>query len=214
MQNTLNDPDYRKIFSPEETLEKVAFARIADEDKQTELEVEFATEMQKEPLSVEAQDNSRADCIVCGKKRAGWTEATGICKCASMSSCDPMMGCKPNCDCKCVVKSAGNTMDSLIKSAFDSLMKVSSELDEAGFEELSANTLVLANNLVVEAKSKKMSKEDKAKEKVKLDKMKAKERAEKDKNDARDKKEREKAKLEKQKAKEKLEKEKSKKSGK
>ena len=85
--------------------------------------------------------------------------------------------------------------DSLVKSAFNKLMEASEELEDAGYEILSANALVLVDHLVKEAKAKKekMSDKDKAKldkvkAKEKFEKMKMKEKAEKDKNEARDKK--------------------------
>lgn len=207
MSATLEDPEFQSKFDTGSYLEKVAFTKVSDEDKPTELEVEFVSEMEKsETVVVEAADNARADCVACGKKRAGWTEAMGVCKCASQG-CSPMGGCEDGCSCGCKTKNAGVSMDSLVKSAFDKLMEASSELEEAGFEDLSAHALVLVNDLVVEAKAKKMTKEQKEaakeKERAAKEKQKAKERAEKDKNDARDKKMKEKARAEKEKAAEK-----------
>lgn len=199
MDAILKDPEYKSMFSSSAVLEKLAFTRVADEDKPTEIEVEFAGEIGEESsLEVTASDNARADCVACGKKRSGWSEKDGVCKCASKDGCSPMGGCKEGCSCGCKAKKAGVVMDTLIKSAFDSLMKASSDLDAAGFESLSANTLILMNDLIVEAKKKKMTKEEraaakekadaaKAKMKAKLEKEKAKAKAEKDKNDARDK---------------------------
>lgn len=212
MDSMLKDPEFQSMFSAKGALSKLAFDRTAQEETSSEIEVELSdettTEVQDESKTA---SNPRGDCVNCGKARLGWSENMGICKCGPTSGCNPIMGCKDNCDCGCKVKKAEHTMDTLIKSAFDSLMKASSELDEAGFEDLSAGALVLMNDLIVEAKKKNDKKDDKkAKEKAKADKEKAKAKAdkekakaEKDKNDAKDK-------AMKAKAKEKLEKEKAK----
>lgn len=200
MDQILKDPEYNRMFSPSDVLEKLAFTRVADEDKPTELEVEFAVEIDKQELTATA-DNERASCIMCGKKRPGWTEAMGVCKCGAQNGCNPMEGCKEDCDCGCKVKQAEVVMDNLVKSAFNSLMSASTDLEDAGFEELSATALVLINDLIVEAKAKKNKKDDKDKmkadkekakakaeaEKAKALKAKEKAKAEKDKNDAKDK---------------------------
>lgn len=205
MQQMLNDSNFTSMFSSSGVLEKLAFTRVADEDKPTEIEVELSEEFAKQDMSQEkSAGNPRGDCVNCFKPREGWTEEMGVCKCSALNGCNPVMGCKENCNCGCKVKKAKNNMNTLIKSAFDSLLKASSELEEAGFEDLSANALVLMNDLIVEAKKKSDKKDDKkekaAKEKEKAEKLKAKERAEKDKNAAKDKALKEKAKLEKEKA--------------
>ena len=224
MSAILQDTKFTSMFSNNSVLEKLAFKRVADENIPTEIEVELSEALSQEPLETTA--NERASCLMCGKKRPGWTEEMGVCKCAKENGCDQMNGCKEGCDCGCKAKHAGVEMDNLIKSAFNSLLSASSDLDEAGFEDLSANALILMNNLVVEAKAKKSKKDDKAKmkekalkEKEKAAKEKEKMKAEKDKNDARDKAAKEKAKAEKDKndakdkamkAKEKAEKERAK----
>ncbi len=209
MDSILKDPEYTSIFSSSAVLEKLAFKRVADEDKPTEIEVELSTELMNEPLKATA-DNARADCLVCGKKRVGWTESDGVCKCAKENGCNPMTGCKEGCDCGCKTKKAGVDMnDVLIKSAFDSLMSASSDLEEAGFEHLSANALILMNHLIVEAKKAKDKKKEKgnkskaelAKEKADAAKAKAKMLAAKEKDQAKAAKEKERAAKEKEKAK-------------
>ncbi len=224
MDATLKDPKFTSMFSSSAILEKLAFTRVADEGKPTELEIELLSEPEEVSLEVTASD-AKADCVACGKKRADWKEGDGVCKCASKDGCSPLNGCKEGCSCGCKTKKAGVVMDTLIKSAFDSLMKASSDLDAAGFESLSANTIVLMNDLIVEAKAKK-SKKDLKKDKEKADakaakeKAKARAQAEQDKNDARDKAkakaDKEKAKADKEKARAKAEAaaEKAKKSGK
>lgn len=207
MDAILKNPEYTSMFSSSAVLEKLAFKRVADEEVPTEVEIEFSNELSQEPLESQAS-SPRADCVACGKTRQGWTEAMGVCKCGS-DGCSPMGGCKEGCSCGCKAKKAGVSMDDvLVKSAVDSLLKVSSDLEDAGFERLSAYALVLTNELVAEAKAKKDKKDDKkAKEKQKM-----KEKAEKDKNAAKDKAMKEKAKMLKEK--EKLKAEKAKKSGK
>ncbi len=95
----------------------------------------------------------------------------------------------------------------LVKSAYNSLMQASADLDDAGFGKLSANALVLVNHLIVEAKKNVAEKErdretvkaksEKVSEKTKLKKEKAHAKSEREKlqakmekakNDARDKK--------------------------
>ncbi len=211
MDSILKDPEHQSMFSSSAILEKLAFKRVADEDQPTEIEVELSAElMGTEPLEATA---AKAKKCVCGKKIGG------ICKCAK--TCKDGV-CKTDCACECKTKKAGVEMsDMLIKSAFDSLMSASSDLEEAGFEHLSANALILMNHLIVEAKKKKMTKEERmaAKEKAdaakmkmkeKAEKMKEKERMEKDKNMARDKKMKDQAAREKAKAKMDAEKEKEK----
>jgi hypothetical protein len=214
MNAILQDTKFTSMFSNNSVLEKLAFKRVADENIPTEIEVELSEALSQEPL--EATANERASCLMCGKKRPNWTEDMGVCKCAKENGCDQMNGCKEGCDCGCKAKHAGVEMDNLIKSAFNSLLSASSDLDEAGFEGLSANALILMNDLVVEAKAKKSKKDEKAKmkekqekEKLKAQKEKERAKAEKDKNDARDKAAKEKVKSDKEKEKLKLEKEKA-----
>jgi len=203
MEAILKDPEYKSMFSSSAVLEKLAFKRVADEELPTEIEVELSAElMGEEPLEATAASK----CKVCGCK------TKGVCKCAS-GSCKGKESCGKGCSCECKNKKAEVEMgDMLIKSAFDSLMSASSDLEEAGFEQLSVNALVLMNHLIVEAKKAKMSKEDKAKAKAKADeakakvkakaeaekakKMKADAKAKKDMNDAKDAKAKAKAKME------------------
>lgn len=88
--------------------------------------------------------------------------------------------------------------------ALNSLSKVSEVLDEAGLEKTAALSLTLAHNILVEAKSKKLTKEEAKKLKEKEKAKKEKEKAKKDKAEADDKaakKAKEKAEAEKAKAK-------------
>jgi hypothetical protein len=97
-----------------------------------------------------------------------------------------------------------------IAVALNSLSKVSEVLDEAGLDKTAALSLTLAHNILVEAKAKKLTKEEAKKLKDKQDAkdQKAKEKAKKLKQEEADKakaddkarKEKEKAKLEKEKA--------------
>jgi hypothetical protein len=202
MNATLNDPEFKSIFSTSSVLEKLAFSRAAGEEAPLEVEIEITEELSQEPLSAQAT-SARGDCVICGKSRPNWSEADGVCKC-STSGCALMGGCKPGCSCGCSAKKAGVSMDDvLVKSAVNALLKASSDLESAGFDRLSAYALVLTNELVAEAKSKKDDKKDSkklkekekaAKEKEKADKEKAKLKSEKDKNAADDKASKEKAK--------------------
>lgn len=202
MDAILKDPEYKSMFSSSAVLEKLAFKRVADEELPTEIEVELTAElMGEEPLEATAakeEENPKETCLLCmGKRAAG---STGICKC-STGSCKGMKTCGANCSCGCKAKKAGVSMsDTLIKSAFDSLMKASSDLEEAGFEALSANALILMNHLIVEAKAKKMSKEDKAKAKAKADEAKEKAKAKAEAEKAKAAKAKEKAKVDQNKA--------------
>jgi len=205
MDAIMRDEKHQKMFSTSSILEKLAFKRVADENKPSEIEVEITNALSKhEDTSLEATaGDERADCVCCGKKRANWNESMGVCKCSS-KGCSPVDGCKDDCDCGCSTKKAAVTSDSLVKSACDALLKVSADLDDAGFEQLSARALIFASNLVAEAKAKKTKKDPekaakdkekflKMKEKEKADKEKSKLKAEKDKNAAKDKAMKEKA---------------------
>lgn len=195
MDAILKDPNHIKLFNP--SIEKLAFTRVADENIPTEIEIEVAKTLNQENVSVDiklASVNDPSKCACCGKERAGQLANAGECKCASVNGCSVNTGCKENCDCGCNVKQAGVSMsDKLVKSAFDALLKASSDLEEAGFEGLSVNALILMQNLVVEAKAKKDDKKkkemdkNKAKDKAKSEKERTKAKAEKDKNDAKDK---------------------------
>ena len=202
MENILNSDEFKKVFNPY-GIEKLASLEITEEPM---TEVELELEAKLEPaLEVEASENPKADCVMCAKKRQGWDSSMGVCNCSVKNGCDLMNGCKPNCSCGCKMKQASDNNDILVKSAFNALMKASTDLEDAGFESLAADTLVLLNGLVKEAKAKKSKKDEskeekKAKEKAlkeklkeKADKLKAKE--EKDKNEAKDKAMKEKAKV-------------------
>lgn len=163
MERTLKDPNFSGMFTSDGILEKLAFSRVADKDKPTETELAFAVELDKatSPLTTTASDADPAKACICGVKLAAGKDCT-----CGMNGCQPMAGgCGANCACGCGTKQAGVQMDHLIKSAFNSLMKASEELEEAGFEQLSANALLLVNDLFVEAKAKKDKKDGKSKAK-------------------------------------------------
>ncbi len=197
MDQILRSEEYQTLFSYSDKIKKLAFTRVSDENKPTEVEIEFAKELSTQPLEempeeIKTASNPRGDCVACGKTRGGWTEEMGVCHCPATSGCSPMGGCKDGCSCGCKAKKAEVIMETLIKSAVDALLKASSDLEDAGFEKLAGDTLILTNELIVEAKAKKNKKELKAKERAEKEKAKLKlekERAkvEKDKNDAKDK---------------------------
>lgn len=74
------------------------------------------------------------------------------CKCSEESDHD-----KESCECDCHEKTS--TAFS-VSDAFKSLLKVSEALDDAGFNVLAADSIVLANRLVIQAKAKKDKKSE------------------------------------------------------
>lgn len=183
MQKIMADPAHKNMFSSSGVLEKLAFKRVADENQPSDIEIEIMDELQAAPLAPPVVTAS-AQCA-CGKS----LEDGKMCKCASENGCSSQ-GCKDGCGCGCGAKKAGVSMsDSLVKSAFDALMRASTDLEEAGFERLSAHTLVLLDRLIVEAKDKKDPKKNDKKKDKKDDKKdkKSKDEKSKDKNLSKDK---------------------------
>lgn len=211
MDAMLRDPEFTSQFSPSAALQKMmnktASIAEAPEKTETELALDEAV-LTPEASAIVTASDAKEDCVACGKKRAGYNPSMGVCGCTK-EGCSVLNGCKPGCSCKCgSAKEAGlSSEDMLVKSAFNSLMKISADLDEAGYDTLSAYALILVDKLLVEAKDKKDKKkgggdkEKAAKEKAKLkaEKEKTVEKAKKDKEAAKAKKEKESAKAEKDK---------------
>lgn len=206
MDAMLKDKNFTDMFSSAAIIEKLAFKRNAEESAlPTEMEQEVSDTIAEETALESTAGNDHDTCVNCFKKRADWTEADGLCNCKS-KGCNPIEGCKAGCDCGCSSApkhSEVQMSDSLVKSAFNSLLQASSDLEEAGFEALATDTLILLDSLISEAKKgdpkKAKEKEKAAAEKLKAAKEKEKARAEKDKQAARDKAAKEKARAEKDK---------------
>lgn len=121
MDAALRDEDNNNMFSSSAMLEKLAFSRVADEDKQTEVEAELV-----KVASVETP--------------------------------------------KAVEQPKGFT----VLASVATLVQLSEDLDNNGFDRLAAVSLLLAEKLIVEAKAKKSKKsapksKSKSKPKSKVD---------------------------------------------
>ena len=180
MERIFNSDEHKEIFGTAKNLEKVAFSRVADEDKLTsEIEIDLLSTAEKEK------------CCECASKEGKGKD----CKC----ECHPKES-----------KEDKKPWDKKSEaSTVEKLLTVSEELDGMGFERLAGMALKFAG-LVVQAKAKKSDKKsDKEKAKAKADKEKAKAKKEKAEK-AKEEKEKAKAKADKEKAKASKEKEKAK----
>lgn len=129
MDKALNNKENKELFSSSAMLEKLAFTRVADEERQTEVEKELE----------------------------------GTVKTAAVI--EP------------VVAPALTQPGFTVSASVSTLVKLSEELDTAGFSKLSAASLLLAEKLIVEAKAKKSKdpkKDSKKSEKDKASKSKSK----------------------------------------
>jgi hypothetical protein len=111
MDAALRDEDNKNMFSSSAMLEKLAFTRVADEDKQTEVEAELVKV-------------ASADVVELPK---GFT----------------------------------------VLASVATLVQLSEDLDNNGFDRLAAVSLLLAEKLIVEAKAKKSAPKSKSKSKSK-----------------------------------------------
>ena len=181
MERIFNSDEHKEIFGTAKNLEKVAFSRVADEDKLTsEIEIDLLSTAEKEK------------CCECASKEGKGKD----CKC----ECHPKES-----------KEDKKPWDKKSEaSTVEKLLAVSEELDGMGFERLAGMALKFAG-LVVQAKAKKSDKKapkksekdkkaEKEKAKAKADKAKAKEKKEKAEQVKADK-EKAKAKADKEKAK-------------
>ena len=160
MERIFNSDEHKEIFGTAKNLEKVAFSRVADEDKLTsEIEIDLLSTAEKEK------------CCECASKEGKGKD----CKC----ECHPKES-----------KEDKKPWDKKSEaSTVEKLLTVSEELDGMGFERLAGMALKFAG-LVVQAKAKKSDKKapkksekdkkaEKEKAKAKADKAKAKEKKEK-----------------------------------
>jgi hypothetical protein len=99
-------------------------------------------------------------------------------KTASEKCCECGSSKKDECKCNCHESSSKKASDPVLDS-FNALLKVSNDLDDAGFEKIAAASLLLADKLISEAKSKSSKKSDKKEDKSKSKKMDIKERMKK-----------------------------------
>ena len=181
MERIFNSDEHKQIFGTAKELEKVAFSRVADEDKLTsEVEIDLLATAEKEK------------CCECASKEGKGKD----CKC----DCHPKESKEDN-------KEDKKPWEKKDASTVEKLLAVSEELDAVGLTRLAGMALKFAG-LVIQAKAKKSDKRsDKEKAKAKADKEKAKakkekaEKAKEDKEKAKAKADKEKAKASKEKAK-------------
>lgn len=160
MDKVLNSDESKQMFSSSSMLEKLAFKKVSEQDAVTEVEMELDSSLKK-----------TANCSHCECKEDKASDCK--CDCHNEHSHDHE-------------KKASHP----VVDAFNALLKVSEDLDNAGFPKLAAASIMLADKLYTEAKAKsskksekskseKKSKEDKSKSKSKGKKMDMKERMKK-----------------------------------
>jgi len=126
----------KKLFSTASMIEKLAFKRVSEEDVPGEVEKELA--LQKTASA------EKCDC----ECKTGHKEEH--CKCACHGEHK---------------EEHKHEKKSTLREAFNSLLKVSETLDNAGFDKLAAASILLADKLIVEAKAKAKAKSEKSKSK-------------------------------------------------
>jgi hypothetical protein len=171
MDKALNSEENKQMFSTSSMLEKLAFKKVSEEDAETEVEKELVKSFSK-----------TASCKHCECKNTKHDKCN--CDCHDTNNADApddkidtfpapsgkginapyVPGTTPP------VKETKKSSNS-VRDAFHSLLKISEVLDDAGYEKISAMSILLADKLIVEAKAKsskksdKKSKEDKSKSK-------------------------------------------------
>lgn len=168
MDKVLNSEENKQLFSHSSMMEKLAFKRVADEDKPTEIEVEVQKTMDND-LNKEAQVSpNSAKCAKCAGKyfMDKHPDAACNCSCASAEECE--RGCA--CHSSPAIEEPSQIMpapapgpsgwgkSSSVTTVVQDLLKVSDALDTLGFDKLAAATILLTDKLIVEAKAKKDSK--------------------------------------------------------
>lgn len=134
MDRALNSDENKQMFSSSSILEKLAFNKVSEDDKVSEIEMEFDSSLKK-----------TAGCHHC--------------------ECEESKGSECECDCHEENKKKAGT--SFISDSVNALLKISEDLDDAGFDKLAAASILLADRLVSEAKAKKSDKKTKESEKAK-----------------------------------------------
>jgi hypothetical protein len=178
----------KEMFSKSDAIEKLAFKRVSEEEKTTEVEQLFADSV-LEPIKVVAQATPAATAIEgaapagahkaeCKACKGFFVRDAGGPQCAC--PCKTPMECKNNANCTCHTHPAKQVVDFKFSatSAVKTLVSLSNDLDDNGFDKLAAATLLLADKIVAEAKAKTKSK---SKSKSKKDeKSKSKSKSKKD----------------------------------
>jgi hypothetical protein len=205
MDRILNSEENKQIFSPK--IEKLAFSRVADADKSTDLAKEMEVAMDKTAQLTAApaptppgqtppaqqpatQQPNRETCKAC---KGFYVRDDGGTKCTCEEQGLKFQDCKMNPECHCHKHPATPAVNPVAWHADDgkteaaptvasmvaSLNKISETLDNAGLEKLAAVSLMLADRIVVEAKAKSKSKKSDKKDSKKSKKMTTKERMDK-----------------------------------
>ena len=170
MESVLESAEHKDMFASAEQLQKLAFKKEA----QT---------MANAPSPDAGHKVEQAyKCVGCAdyyvKDKAGPCQ----CKPGAIQECAQGCGCH-NYPAKTGFEfwktQSSDAADELIVIASDSLLRASEELEEAGLEELSAKSLNLLNEIIVEAKKRKAKKSKKSPAKS-TEKSKKSDKAEKD----------------------------------
>jgi hypothetical protein len=169
----------KELFSKSDAIEKLAFKRVSEEEKTTEIEQLFADSV-LEPIKVVAADPNykpehpvaaKAECKAC---KGFFVRDAGGPQCAC--TCKSPMECKNNANCSCHTHPAKQVVDFKFSSdnAVQTLVSLSNDLDDNGFDKLAAATLLLADKIVAEAKAKTKSKSKSKKDEKSKSKSKSK----------------------------------------
>jgi len=166
MEQVLNSDEYKATFSSSEIMKKLAFKRVADENKETEVESEFSkvAEDKCSNCKGEIPKDKPGPCVCQGdcKDTAGTRVSTCHSKPAALYFAKPPSNDKYH---PFTGKAEMSAEDAIVIVASDRLITVSEELDNAGFDELSAKAILLANEIIAEAAKKKMKKNKKSSDK-------------------------------------------------
>lgn len=177
MDRILNSEESKQIFAPSKSLEKLAFVRVSDEDKSTEIAQELEVALDKTAqvaphVPAAPAEQHKEECKAC---KGFYVRDDGGPQCTCLSQGLTAQDCKANPECHChkhpatpVVNPVGwqaNDGQHTVASMVAELSKISERLDSAGFEKLATVSLMLADRIVVEAKAKAKGKSSKKSEK-------------------------------------------------
>lgn len=173
MEQVLGSQDYKEMFSSAETLKKLAFNKVADENKTTEVEREMEKKAQAKFQCAGCRDFYLKDkpgpCTCAADAKVKGLAPFELCTVGG-NSChskppkvkSPLSPAPaPLVPPPAPKMSSEDRQEEITVIASSSLLKASEELEEAGFEELSARSLMILDQLIVEAKKRKAKKKGK-----------------------------------------------------
>jgi len=213
MDKVLNSDENKDMFSNSSMLEKLAFKKVSEQEEVSEVEVALGLSLKKTAGCCECGEEKHHECkCECHDKKEASTLNSMIINGAKVKCINNNGGAKD----KLTVGKSYEVIDEKkaqysikddtgevndwtkhrfekeasvrnpAREAFNALLKVSEDLESAGFERLAAASILLADKLITEAKAKSSKKSDKSekskgseKSKSKGKKMDMKERMEK-----------------------------------